>query len=140
MGNHVLREVQLRTWHKDMFRGEMLQNKDHLMSRMERYMEPLTKNFKQQWSLHRNDVIEYTIQLWSYLDALGGMFDVIEPKLGGTFDPELHEGFDEEGMPYIAEKHSKKTILWVTRRGFRYRENSIDGPRELPVKAIVIVH
>jgi hypothetical protein len=138
MGKQVLREVQLRTWHRDLFRDEMLKNKDVFMNRMKTYMNPLTKEIN-TWSHSRGDIIEYTIRLWSYLRPLEGMFVLIQPELGGVFDRKLQDGFDEEGMPFAGEQRSKKAILWVTRRGFRYREDSIDGPREMVVKALVVV-
>jgi hypothetical protein len=141
MGRQVLREVQLRTWEKPQFQQEMLKNSQCLIRKMETYLEPLTKNFNKitPWSHHRAQLIETTIRLWSYFEAPGGMFEVIQPELGSPFNPAKHEGYDEEGEKYIPDKRLKKKVFWVTRRGFRYSEKSPDETRAMTVKAIVIV-
>ncbi|TVY20206.1 hypothetical protein LARI1_G001679 [Lachnellula arida] len=138
MGKQVLREVQLRTWPRDLFRDEVLKNKAVFMSRLKSYMEPLTRNTNPM-SDSRADIIESTMRLWSYLRLLGGKLHVIQPKLGSAFDSELQEAYDEIGMPLDRGRSLEKVVLWVARRGFRYREDSIDGPREMVVKAVVIV-
>ncbi|TVY83309.1 hypothetical protein LSUE1_G001551 [Lachnellula suecica] len=138
-GRHALREVHLRAWVKLPFRAAMQEEySKSLLHKFDSYLEPLTKK-NIPYNRSRGDVIEHTINLWSYLSPLGGMLDLIQPKLGSFFSPELHEGFDENGVQYIAEKGSKKRILWITRRGFQYREERPEGPREMIVKALVIV-
>ncbi|TVY50002.1 hypothetical protein LOCC1_G000104 [Lachnellula occidentalis] len=138
MGKHVLREVQLRTWPRELFRDEVLKNKGVLMSRLKSFTEPLTRRTN-PWSDSRADIIESTMRLWSYLRPLEGKFHVIQPKLGSAFDSELQDAYDDMGMPLAIGRSSKKVVRWVTRRGFRYREDNIDGPREMVVKAVVIV-
>jgi hypothetical protein len=118
MGRQVLREVQLRTWGKPRFQQEMLKNKEFLIRRMETYLEPLTKGFNKitPWSHSRVRIIETTIKLWSYFEAPGGMFQVIQPEIGSDFDPAQQEGYDKEGIEYNPDKRLKK-VLWITRRG-----------------------
>ncbi len=65
---------------------------------------------------------------------------LIQPEIGSFFDPRLHDAYDEEGMQQYPEKHSKKKILWILRRGFKYKEDGVDGPpRVLTIKALVVV-
>lgn len=137
-----MREVQLRTWEKPAFGQELLKNTQYITRKMETYLEPLTREFNKitPWSHHRAQLIETTIKLWSYFEAPGGMFEVIQPAIGSAFNPVEQEGYDEDGEKYIPDKRSKKRVFWVTRRGFRYAEKSSDGPRAMTVKAIVVVH
>jgi hypothetical protein len=120
----------------------MLKNTQYIIRKMETYLEPLTKEFDKitPWSHHRAQLIETTIRLWSYFEAPGGMFTVIQPAIGSIFDPREQEGYTEDGDNYIPDKRLKKSVLWVRRRGFRYAEKTSDGLRETSVKAIVLVH
>jgi hypothetical protein len=120
----------------------MLKNTQYIIRKMEMYLEPLTKEFNSitPWSHHRAQLIETTIRLWSYFEAPGGMFKVIQPAIGSTFNPREQEGYTEDGEKYIPDKRLKKKVLWVIRRGFRYEEKTSDGLRATSVKAIVLVH
>ena len=140
-GAQVLREVQLRTWEKPLFKDEMLKNTSYITEKFETYLKPLTKDFDKitPWSHHRAELIESTILLWSYLEAPKGMFKAILPAIGSIFDEKNHEGYEEDGTTYIPDKRMKKKILWVTRRGFWYGEKSSGEPGGMTVKAKVIV-
>jgi hypothetical protein len=80
-------------------------------------------------------LIEVTIRLWSYFEAPNGRFKDILPTIGSYFDQNEHEGYFENGEIYIPDKRSKKRVVWVRRRGFRYAEET----GSTLVKAIVIV-
>lgn len=60
--------------------------------------------------------------------------EVIYPTISGFFDPQLHE----VGSEYITQqqqqldKNSKKKTMWVMRRGFRHKEDTVDGPPRVP--------
>jgi hypothetical protein len=140
-GHHVLREVNLRTWYKGQFQNAMLLDEGNLMHRMEDYLQPLTKNFEKisRWSHHGADVLEQTLKLWSYLQSLRGKLVIICPAIGDTFDSRQHEAYNKEGQDAPPDKHVKKRILWVLRRGFQLNEDSIDGSRLLTVKAHVFL-
>jgi hypothetical protein len=45
---------------------------------------------------------------------------------------------DEEGMQQYLDRHSKKSILWISSRGLKYTEDSLDGPRVFIMKAHVV--
>jgi len=138
MGKHVLREVHLRTLPKPLFHDGMLQNKAVLTAKLEAYMAPLTKKFN-PLSHNRAALVESMLQLWTYIRPWEGTFSGLKPELGSAFDPELQDGIDEEGLPFSRGRNSTKMVKWVLRPGFRYREESLNGPREMVVKAIVIV-
>lgn len=141
-GRQVLREVQLRTWEKPQFKQEVQKNTQHIVRKLEAYLEPLTKEFHKitPWSHHRTELIENTIRLWTYFEAPDGMFEPIQPKIGSHFNPQEQEGYTEDGEKFDPDKRSKKKVLWVTRRGFRYAEKSPHGPMITMEKAIVIIH
>jgi hypothetical protein len=121
-----------------LFQDEVLQHRALLMAKLEAYMAPLSKMFN-LWSHNRAAIVESILLLLSYIRPLEGVFNGIQPELGSVFDPEFQEGFDEEEQPLLRGKGSNQTVEWVLRRGFRYREDSLDGPREMVVKAVVIV-
>lgn len=64
---------------------------------------------------------------------------MIQPAIGSPFDSNLHEAYDQEGLQQYPEKNSKKKILWVLRRGFRYEEDGMEEPRVLTIKARVVI-
>ena len=109
---------------------------------METYLKPLTREFNKitPWSHHRAQLIETTIKLWSYFEAPGGMFEVIQPAIGSIFNSKEQEAYTEDGEKYIPDKQVKRKVLWVLRRGFRYGEKTSDGLRVIAIKADVLVH
>ena len=119
----------------------MLLNKGNLMRKMDDYLEPLINKFAKAitFSPSRADIIEYTLKLWSYLQSLGGMVEIIHPAIGSSFDPRLHEVYEEEFMQERPNEHLEKKILWILRRGLQCKEDHVDGPRLITVKALVIV-
>jgi hypothetical protein len=119
----------------------MLLDEGKLMRRMEAYLDPLTNNFEKisRWSHTGANIIEYTLKLWSYLQSLRGKFVVIRPEIGSFFNSRFHEAYDKKGMEQYPDKHEKKKISWILRRGFQVIEDGIDGPRILTVKAHVVL-
>jgi len=83
-------------------------------------------------------IINCTIRLWSYLQALGGKFEHIYPSIGRHFDPALHEPYDTEGLEYLGPRKDLK-IVWVLCRGFQFKEFGVEGPILAKEKARVIV-
>lgn len=140
-GRHVVREVQLRAWHKTQFREEVIENvgwQGELIRRLEAFMEPLTNKIGKLdlWSPSRANIIKYTIELWSYLVAANGRLDIIQPTIGGGFDGRECENVEGELQSGGMEN---RKVKWVMRRGFRFSEGGIDG-KNLPTKALVIVN
>ncbi len=111
------------------------------MRRMEAYLEPLTKKFQNisRWSHTGANIIEDTLKLWSYLESLRGTFIRTHTRIGDVFIPRLHEPYDEKGEKLYPDKHVEKKILWVLRPGFQVIEDGSDGPRQLNVKARVVL-
>jgi len=131
----------LRTWYKSDFKKALHLNDEHFTQKLEAFMEPLTKDFDKinSWSLGRKDIIVVTLELWSYLQSLQGRLVMIQPDIGGAFDPKLHEAYDQEGAQQYPEKNSEKKVLWVLCRGFQYEEDGMEGTRVITIKARVVV-
>ena len=65
---------------------------------------------------------------------------MIQPAIEDTFDPKLHEAYDQEGLELDVGNSLKRKILWILCRGFQYVEDDgIEGTRVLTIKARVIV-
>ena len=141
-GRQVLREVQLRTWHKEQFREEVVENvgwQGELIRHLDHFLRPLTKNIGKidHWSPARASIIKHTIELWTYLHAAMGKLEVVRPMIGASFDGRTCKDVDEDVQ---AGRLKDTEIKWVTRQGFRFREDSLDGSvRPLMEKALVVV-
>jgi hypothetical protein len=96
MGRQVLREIQLRTWHKQPFRQAVIDDtalQADLIKRLDAFSQPLTRigvNIP-LWSPTRAAIIKKTIELWSYLQAVGGRLTLSHPTIGDAFDEKFHE-------------------------------------------------
>ena len=142
MGRQVLREIQLRTWHRGQFKEIVIENSElqaDLIQRLEAFLQPLTGMDIQipLWSPMRAAIIKTTIELWSYLEAVGGSITLCQPVIGDKFDKNIHEELiaDDEQKTDSDERK----ISWVLRRGFCLEEDVGDGtPRRMTVKAIVL--
>jgi hypothetical protein len=82
--------------------------------------------------------MEDTLMLCFYLHALGAKVEMIQPKIGDSFDPELHQVDDEEyEQDALASSH--RIIRWVLRPGLKCEEIGVDGHRSMIIEALVIV-
>jgi molecular chaperone GrpE (heat shock protein) len=142
-GRHLLQEVQLRTWYKSEFQQALLLDGERFKQRLEAFMKPLTKNFDKanSWlDANRSNIIEITLRLWSYLRSLQGRLVMIKPVVGYSFDPKLHEAYDQEGVQLDPGRRAERKILWILCRGFQYEEDDdIVGTHVFIVKARIIV-
>ena len=80
-------------------------------------MFPLMKGNTETSGFH-NAMVEVVENLNATSQAYNGSLEGIWPKIGDTFDPELHEL--ERQTPF-SHKISSSTILWTTMCGIRYR-------------------
>jgi hypothetical protein len=141
MGRQVLREIQLRTWHKEQFRQAVIEDSElqaDLIKRLEAFLKPLTGSDLKipLLSPTRATIIKRTIELWSYLESVGGRLALIHPRIGDDFDKDLHEEPNADDEHKI--NNGQRKILWVLRRGFRLEEDGSDEtPRGMTVKALV---
>ena len=142
MGRQVLREVQLRTWHKQQFREAVIEDtalQIDLIKRLDAFAQPLTRLGVKipLWSPTRAAIIRKTIELWTYLQAVGGRLTLSHPNIGDDFDEKVHEEPNAEDEQNTGSEPMK--ISWILRRGFRFEEDTSDGtPREMTVKALVL--
>jgi hypothetical protein len=142
MGRQVLREIQLRTWHKEQFKQAVMENsalQADLIKRLEAFIQPMTGidlNIP-LWSPTRAAIIKKTIELWSYLEAVGGLLELSHPTIGDDFDNKDHEEPNEDDE--CKTDSDQRKISWVLRRGFRLEEDGSDGiPRGMTIKALVL--
>ncbi|PMD33386.1 hypothetical protein L207DRAFT_639509 [Hyaloscypha variabilis F] len=138
-GRQVVREVQLRAWHKDQFREEVIEKvgwQGELIRRLEEFLAPLTKKIGRisARSESRARIIRATVELWSYLDAAQGGLILIEPTIGGAFDGMKCEVPDGDSQ---ADRNQNMKVKWVLRRGFTFQEKSTDG-KSMSARALVI--
>jgi len=141
-GRHLLREVRLRTWHKSEFQKNLLSNRDVFILKLESFLEPLTKDIDKiqlPSSEGLANIIDVVLPLWAYLQSLHGRLIIIQPSIGSIFDPNIHEAYDQDGLQHFPQKTSKKKILWILCRGFRYEEEAVEDVRILTVKARVVL-
>ncbi|KAF4624697.1 hypothetical protein G7Y89_g13473 [Cudoniella acicularis] len=137
---HLLREVELRTWEKPEFERQVLLNEKMFHRKLEDFLEPLTKQYRiGHFSNARFDVIVHSLRLWSYLQPLGGMLTMIEPKIGEIFDSADQDAYDTKGTQQFPTKGSQERIRWILSRGFQYEESNLHEPRTCKVKARVVI-
>jgi hypothetical protein len=91
------------------------------------------------WSNTKNDIVKHTIRLWTYLQALAGRLELIEPLLGGPVDLDKADAFDGDDVESPPSEFSRCVVKWVLSRGFRYIESNVDGLRTYEFKARVVV-
>ena len=135
-----MREFELRAWHKVDYHPSLLKNEGQLVSRLEKYLEPLTKEFQdfQRGGELRSKILRHTIKLWSYLACVNGQLDRIVPKLGSLFDPDLHEIATEFQTQELGT--GREIVTWVLRPGFILKEQDVLGLRCMVSKAVVILN
>lgn len=142
-GQQVLREIQLRTWQKDMFKDALVESSElqnDLIKRFEAFLRPLwgVKLPIPLRSPARVDIIRKTIELWSYVQAVGGELTFGHPNIGDYFDEAIHKELDADAEQGIGT--NQKKISWVLCRGFSLKEtNSRGSSRQMTVKALVII-
>lgn len=136
----MLREIRLRAFYNGEFQKEILIHRERLASMMESYMEPLTGSHDNidSWNFSSLDLMEDTLILCFYLHALGAKIDIIQPRIGDSFDPELHQVDEGECEPDPLQS-SHSTVRWVLRPGFRCEEIGVDGHRSMIIEALVMV-
>jgi hypothetical protein len=140
-GQQVLREIQLRTWHKEQFRQAVIENSElqaDLIQRLEDFLRPLTgeKIYIPPRSPMRATIVKKTIELWLYLKAIGGSMILCHPVIGDKFDKNVHEEPNADDEQKIDS--DQRNISWVLRRGFHLEEDGSDGTRRrMTVKALV---
>jgi len=134
-----MREFELRAWHKVDYHPSLLKNEGQLGSRLEKYLEPLTKEFQdfQRGRELRSRILRHTIRLWSYLACVNGHLDRILPELGVTFDPDLHEIATQVQTQEL--RTGRGVVAWVLRPGFILKEQDVHGLRCMVSKAVVIL-
>jgi len=133
-----LREALLRTWYKPDFQRNLFGNTEDFSSKLESFLEPLTRARGTSQGLCREkraNIIEVAINLWAYLKALQGSLTMIQPAIGSLYNADFHEAYEQGGLQQLPNKKSKKKILWILCRGFQYEENS----SVLKVKARVVI-
>jgi hypothetical protein len=142
MGQQVLREIQLRTWQKSMFKDALVDNAElqtDLIRRFEAFLHPLLgMNIDIPLkSMCRAAIITKTIELWSYLQAVGGELTLSHPDIGDDFDEAVHSELNSDDEQGDGLDH--RQISWVLRQGFCLKEESSDGSsRKLTIKALVV--
>jgi len=135
-----MREFELRAWHKVDYHPSLLKNEGQLSSRLEKYLEPLTKEFQdfQRGRELRSNILRHTIKLWSYLACVNGQLDRILPNLGVPFDPDLHEIATQVETEEL--RTGLEMVAWVLRPGFILKEQDVLGLRCMISKALVILN
>jgi hypothetical protein len=114
--------------------------KGELIHRLDTFLEQLTRKVGRidPWSPTRASIIKHAIELWSYLQASKGKFEVITPAIGDIFDPKIHERTNEDDR---FDGTQSTRFRWVRRKGSAFQEDCADGngTRRFQEKALVIV-
>ena len=114
---------------------------EKLEKRLEAYLQPLTKNMGRiyPYSPARANILDSTLKLWSYLQAVGGEWETIRPAIGAAADRRLHNAFDEDGSQLNLDKHTEKKVVWILSPGLIYTQSCLDGPvRVFTIRAHVV--
>ena len=84
MGLYILREIQLRAWHKPDFESAIFENKEYLSVRLNNFMKPLERSSQEVEACvaMRKHVADSTLKLWHYLKFAGVTWRASHQKSG----------------------------------------------------------
>ena len=139
-GRDVVREIELRFWHKEYFEAGVLMQTGHLARELEAYIRPLigSPDKNESCVVSCDLVIRSALRLWCYLSFVGGDLERIRPKLGVPYDPILHEPAEEVHRKE-SRSNTERKVAFVLRPGFHLRENGLMGIRTMTSRALVIL-
>jgi hypothetical protein len=129
----LIQDQRLRTLKSPSFKAKMNRECKRLREQLNADMYPFVGGSSKAQSLNA-EMAEVAVSLHAVLNAYSGAFEIIWPRTGDEFNSELHTLDHVERHPLDT---SRRSILWVTMGGIRYKGPGKDWRTCSPARVIL---